>query len=155
VSLTDLEKQAGRLFVASRQAALDEINRAEVPVIDALPVWEVVRHDCPLSGGASIGIQLRERYETCPRYKACYCGKVGVDTAPEGDFPHWDCGNNVVALAAGTLVFVWKEGRCACGAVARSLRGMHAEAADWPPRQGRPSGGEASTHPGDTRLAGA
>lgn len=151
--LTDLQKQAGRLFVAARQTALDEVNLADPPGLDALAVWEVARHDCPLAGGASIGIELRERYEPSPEYWACYCGAVG-EFIPHV-FPHKDCDGGKTALAPGALVFVWKEGRCPCGMVARSLRGMHAQAADWPPGRGRPGGREASSHPGDTGLAGA
>jgi len=149
--LTDLEKKAGRVFVAARQEALDEINRAEPPGIDALPVWEVVRHDCPLAGGASTGIELREHRETSPLYWACYCSVI--EPFVQYVFPHDDCQGGKEALAEGALAFVWKEGRCRCGMLARSMRGMHAEAADWPPGRRRSGGGEASTHPGDTRLA--
>jgi hypothetical protein len=133
MALTSLEKHAGRIFAAARQAALDALNESSPPAGFVLPVWRVVRHPCPVRG-LSIGIELREHYQASPLYKVCCCGVVAEVTAPEGDFPHWDCGANSVALAEGLLAWIWKDGRCPdCGLVLRSRRGRYVLAASRPP----------------------
>ena len=146
--LTDSQKKAGRLFRAGQQGLLDKLNAAEPPGRYALTVWRVVRHPCPAADGASTGITMREHLAASPEYWVCYCGVVSP-LIPE-TFPHGDCdGGNMVA-AEGQFTFLWKEGRCSgCGLVLRSRAGMTG-VSDSPSRDG-----QASPHPGDSRLARA
>jgi hypothetical protein len=136
--LTALEKQAGRAFRDARQAALDARNEENPPDVSVLPLWRVVRHECPAAGGASIGITLREIYEPSP--------EVGTGSA------------NVIA--GGRFAFIWKEGKCSgagCGLVARTRRGRFVVAADRLPDHGRTNGEQrqAGPHHRDPRLARA
>lgn len=138
--LTTLEKRAGRAFRDARQAALDARNEADPPGVFVLPLWRVVRHECPAAGGASTGITLREVCEPSPEYLVCYCSAVGPASRY---FPHDDCdGSNVIA-AAGQFAFIWKEGKCSgagCGLVARTRCGRFVIAADRLPEHGRTTG---------------
>jgi hypothetical protein len=138
MSLSDLEKKAGRIFRAGRQSVLDDLNAASPPGGEADPLHRVDRHACPHRGGASIGIELTEYREASGLYRVCYCGCVALVTAPEGDFPHEDCGASKIAAEAGLLTFVWKEGRCPdCGLVLRSHHGRVALTADLQPLKER------------------
>lgn len=116
--LTSLEKAAGRAFRDGRQQALDDLNATRPPDLFALPVWHVVRHECPAAGGASVGINLREVREDSP---------VWLDGLP---------GTGVsakVIIAAGRFAFIWKEGKCSgCGQAVRTKRGRFAVQADRP-----------------------
>lgn len=104
MSLTALEKQAGRAFRDARQALLDARNEASPPKVFALPLWRVVRHECPVAGGASIGVTLRAVIEPSPECR-------GPDDAK-------------VIAAGGRFAFVWKEGKCSgCGLTVRTRRG--------------------------------
>jgi hypothetical protein len=154
-TLTPAEKQAGRAFRDARQAGLDARNAASPPGEFALAVWRVFRHECPESSppGGSIGIVLRERYESSPAYGACYCGVTEV-FGPE--FPHWDCDGSKVYAADGLFAWIWKEGACSgCGLAVRSKTGRVVLAADRPPDHGRADGGQAGAHNHDPRLARA
>jgi len=139
MGLTDLQKKAGRVFLAARQAELDALNAAEPPGGNGDPLHRVDRHGCRARGGASVGITLREHYETSPEYWVCYCGVI----EPRGEFrvfPHDDCDGGKVAAAAGLLAWIWKDGRCLdpdCGLVLRSTRGRLVLAASRPPREER------------------
>jgi len=62
MSLTPEEKEAGRVFAAAQQAALDERNILVPPGGQVHPGQRVVRHQCPERGGASAGITLQEHY---------------------------------------------------------------------------------------------
>ena len=62
MSLTAEEKEAGRVFAAAQQAALDERNSLVPPGGQVHPGQRVVRHQCPQRGGASAGITLQEHY---------------------------------------------------------------------------------------------
>jgi hypothetical protein len=54
------------------------------------------------------------------------------------------------------LACLWKDGRCPdCGLVVRSGTVRVVIAADRPPAEVRAVGGQAGTHPGDSRLARA
>lgn len=150
MGLTALEKQAGRAFRDVRQAVLDALNEADPPGEFVLPLWRVVRHECPAAGGASTGITLREVNEPSPAYLACYCSTVG-QAGP--DFPHGDCDGAKVVSAAGRFAFIWKEGKCSgagCGLAVRTRTGRFAVTADRLPDHGRTSGEQrrpASPHP--------
>jgi hypothetical protein len=148
--LTDDEKQAGRLFKGQCQETLSLLNRESPPDGAVLPFWKVARHECAASGGASIGITLRERYIKSPEYRVCYCGSVGAATP---DFPHSGCDGSKVIAAGGLFGFRWKEGRCGsgCGRAVRSKEGVFVIAADRPPENGRVhvERGQAGPHPGD------
>lgn len=142
MALTGLEQEAGRDFRAGWQHVLDAMNRDRPPGGEADPLHRTVRHVCPGQGGASIGIELREHRQLNEPYRVCYCGRVALVTAPEGDFPHEDCGASKVALEAGLLAFIWKDGRCPdCGLVLRSSRGRVALTADLQPLKERKIGG--------------
>ncbi len=120
MSLSDLEKKAGRIFRVGCQSVLDDLNAASPPGGEADPLHRVDRHACPRRGGASIGIELTEHR-----------------TAPE-DFPREDCGAGKIAAVAGLLTFIWKDGRCPdCGLVLRSSRGRVALTADLQPLKER------------------
>lgn len=150
MTLSVVEKQAGRLFRDGRQAVLDALNAEDPPGGDALAWWEVYGHDCPAAAGARTGIRLREHYEVSGLYLACGCFAIGE---PGDGFPHAACkGSAAAILLPGRLAFIWKEGRCRCGLLVRSSRGITVVAADRPPRR-RPRGGQASAHPGDPGLA--
>jgi hypothetical protein len=135
MSLTDLEKHAGRVFRDSRQAGLDALNASEPPGGDADPLLRVVRHPCAARGGASIGIALRQHYQASPELWVCYCGVI----EPKGEFrvfPHDDCDGGKIAAADGLLCFIWKDGRCPeCRLVLRSARGIIDLAARRPPER--------------------
>jgi hypothetical protein len=136
MGLSDLEKKAGRVFLAGCQRELDELNAARPPGGHALPLWRVVRHQCPSRGGASVGIELHEHYEASPELWVCYCGVI--QPFVRYVFPHEDCQGGKPAAAEGLLAFVWKDGRCAdCGLVVRSARGQLVLAADRPPERER------------------
>jgi hypothetical protein len=135
--LTALEKQAGRAFRNARQAALDARNDREPPDVFVLPLWRVVRHECPAANGASTGITLREVCELSPEYLA---GLPGTGVSAK------------VVAAAGRFAFVWKEGKCSgsgCGLAARTRRGRFVVSADRLPDHGRTPGErrQASAHP--------
>lgn len=154
--LTALEKQAGRAFRDARQAALDARNKADPPGVFVLPLWRVVRHECPAAGGASVGITLREVCEASLEYLACYCSAIGEAGSY---FPHDDCDGSSVIAAAGQFAFIWKEGKCSgagCGLAARTRRGRFVIAADRLPDHGRTNGErQAGPHHRDPRLPGA
>jgi hypothetical protein len=147
MGLTALEKQAGRAFRDAAQAVLDSRNRLDPPGVFVLPLWRVVRHECPAAGGASIGITLREECEESPEYWGCYCGTVTTWGTP--NFPHEDCDGSSVIAVVGRFAFVWKEGKCSgCGLTVRTRRGRFV--ADRPLSHGRTSGEQrrpASPHP--------
>lgn len=148
MELSQVQKKAGRVFRAARQAALDELNAAVPAGREVLTVWRVVRHDCPDAGGASIGITLREHREVSPEYWVCYCGTV--EPFDKYVFPHEDCQGGKMVAAEGQFLFLWKEGHCSgCGLVLRSNSGL-TRVSDSPSRDG-----QASPHPGDSRLARA
>lgn len=116
--LTPLEKTAGRAFRDDRQRALDDLNAARPPGMLALPVWHVVRHECPAAGGASVGISLREVREDSPEYQSGIPG-TGVSAR--------------VICAAGRFAFIWKEGKCSgCGQAVRTKHGRFDVRADRP-----------------------
>lgn len=151
MSLTDTQKTAGRMFRDARRSALFGLNQAQPPAGHALALWRVYRHDCPAHGGISIGIDLHEHYEASPLYWVCYCGSVG----PAGsDVPHRDCDGGRVVTPEGFFAFIWKDGQCPdCGLTVRSRDGRLVLGADRPPAEVRVVGGQAGTHPGDSRLA--
>jgi hypothetical protein len=147
--LSAVEKQVGRAFRAARQAALDARNEQDPPGVLVLPWWRVIRHLCPAERSVSIGITLREVYETSPLYRACYCGEVAADGP---DFPHDGCDGSRVVAAVARFAFIWKEGKCSgsgCGLVARTCHGRFVVAADRLPEHGRTHGErrQASPHP--------
>ena len=148
------EKRAGRAFRDACQAVLDARNEKEPPGVLALPLWRVVRHECPAAGGASIGITLRETCEPSPEYWACYCGGIGTWS---WQFPHWDCDGGKVVVAGGRFTWIWKEGKCpACGLTARTGHGHFIVTADRLPGYGRSSDErKASSHHRDPRVPGA
>lgn len=135
MTLTDLEKQAGRRFRDTRQAVLDELNRGYPAEGLADPLLRVVRHQCPARRGASTGIALREHYETSAEYWVCYCGVI----APKGEFrvfPHDDCDGGKLVAAEGLFCFIWKDGRCPdCQLVLRSVTGRFDLPARRPPER--------------------
>jgi hypothetical protein len=136
MTLTALEKEAGRKFRAGQQAVLGELNRQEPPGGEADPLHRTVRHACPAHDGASIGIELTEHREASPLYWVCYCSLVAEYI--QYVFPHEDCQGGVPAAGAGLLSFVWKDGRCPdCGLVLRSSRGRVALTADLQPLKER------------------
>jgi hypothetical protein len=145
VSLTEEERAAGAVFRHSAQERLDALNRDSPPGLAVLPLWRVVRHDCPARGGASTGIALREKRWESPRYLV-----IGSEAVEAGN------GEYVPALATevarGTFAFVFKEGTCSgsgCGLTARSRQGRLVLGDDSPGR-----GGQAPAHPGNTRQPG-
>ncbi len=144
--LTSREKPAGRLFRAVWQASLDALNEKNPPDVFALPLWRVVRHECPAAGGASTGITLREHCDLSPVYRVCYCGVLG----PAGpDFPHASCQGSKVVAADGRFAFIWKEGKCSgaeCGLAVRTRSGRFVVTADRLPDHGRTNGGPASPY---------
>lgn len=147
--LTSVEKQAGRAFREASQVILSALNESSPPGQLALPLWRVVRHECPVAGGASIGIVLREHYEESPEYWACYCGTVSTWGT---HFPHDHCDGGKVVSPAGQFAWIWKEGKCSgCGLAVRTGTGRFVIAADRPPDHGRTHGQrQASPHPGDS-----
>jgi hypothetical protein len=148
VTLTPVQKKAGRAFRAERQAALDALNGREPPGQPVLVFWRVVRHECPEAGGASTCVTLREHRETSPAYWVCYCGVVSP--LIPGSFPHSDCDGGKMVTAEGQFTFTWKEGHCSgCGLVLRSRAGISA-VSDHQTRDG-----QASAHRGDPRLTRA
>lgn len=141
--LTDSQKRAGRLFRASRQAALDKLNTQQPPGKLVLTAWRVVRHPCPAAGGASTGVTLREHCEPSPEYWVCYCSTI--EPFNRYVFPHEDCQGGKMVAAEGQFLFLWKEGHCSgCGLVLRSNSGL-TRVSDSPSRDG-----QASPHPGDS-----
>jgi hypothetical protein len=149
VTLTSLQKAAGRQFRQDQLSLLRERNQTSPPGMYVMALWRVPRHDCPVAGGTSTGTTLRERYDLSPEYRVCYCSMVG---ATARYFPHDDCDGSKVAAPAGLFAFVWKEGRCSgCGLTSRSGDGLVVLAADRPPDHGRrEDAGQASSHPGNT-----
>jgi hypothetical protein len=137
MSLTDLEKAAGRKWRASCQRVLDELSDAEPAGGGANPLLRVIRHPCAARGGASVGIELREHYLASPELWVCYCGVI----EPCGEFrvfPHDDCDGGKIAAAAGLFCWIWKDGRCLdCELVLRSRHGLIDLAASRPPERER------------------
>ena len=147
-TLSPDEKFAGRHFRTGRQAALDQLNKDRPPDTLALVHWRVVRHVCPAQGDASIGITLREVYETSPEYRACYCSRI-EPADPDLEFPHRDCDGSRVVAQAALFAWIWKEGRCAdCGQTARTGKGWAVPASDRPAERERTCRDrQASSHP--------
>jgi hypothetical protein len=154
--LTAEEKQAGRAFRSARQALLDALNKLDPPGVFVLPLWRVVRHECPAAGGASIGITLRETCEPSPEYWACRCGVVSTWGPPLAS--HAGCEGARVVAAVGRFAFIWKEGKCSgagCGLAVRTRAGRFVVTADRLAEHGRTHGGQAGPYPGDPRVPGA
>lgn len=158
MGLTPGEKQAGRAFRDACQALLDARNEASPPKVFALPLWRVVRHECPAAAGASIGITLREHCELSPEYWMCRCGMVSTWGPPVSHSKRCDGSARVVA-AADQFAFTWKEGKCSgseCGLAIRTRTGRFVVTADRPAEHGRTRDGrQAGPHPGDPRVPGA
>jgi hypothetical protein len=132
--LSAREKQAGRLFRDASQAVLNGRNRADPPGVFVLPLWRVVRHECPAAGAASIGITLREHYELSPEFRV-----VGRDLYPAVPGLREAVPAKVVA-AAGRFAFIWKEGKCSgaeCGLAVRTRTGRFVVTADRLAEHGR------------------
>lgn len=152
MSLTGTQKAAGRHFRDARRGVLSQLNQEQPPDGHALAFWRVYRHDCQAHGGVSIGIDLHEHYEPSSPYWVCYCGRVEPGSP---DFPHRDCDGGKPVTAEGFFAFIWKDGQCPdCGLAVRSKDGRLVLSADRPPAEVRVVAGQASTHPGDSRLAG-
>lgn len=151
--LNAAEKQAGRAFRDARQALLDARNEADPPGVFVLPLWRVVRHECPAAGSASTGITLREVCEPSPEFWLCRCGRISAWAPPFSHDKRCDGSAKVVA-AAGQFAFIWKEGKCSgagCGLAARTRRGRFVIAADRLPDYGRTNGErQASPHHRDS-----
>lgn len=133
MGLTAEEKAVGRAFRDARQAVLDARNEQDPPGVFVLPLWRVVRHECPAAVGASVGITLREHCEPSPEYLDGIPG-TGVSAR--------------VVAAAGQFAFMWKEGKCSgsgCGLAVRTRRGRFIVTADRLPDHGRTHGRQAGS----------
>lgn len=113
MSLTAIEKQAGRLFRDQAQAKLSARCNTEPPTFTVPHFLAVYRHLCPRRQQVSTALELREQYELSPPY-------------PDLDVP------------AGRFGFLYREGKCRfCGLTARSKAGRLVDGWQRPPIQGR------------------
>ena len=141
--LTDLEKHAGRRWRERSQAALEKSHEDDPPTFVPPPWLRHYRHNCELRGGRSTSMELKEKYVLSPELWVCYCSAVGElekDYSPDAHgcgFPHDDCDGGKVAAVKGRFAFIFKEGRCGCGATARSRAGRLVDAYERPPLSGR------------------
>lgn len=132
--LTDLEKQGGRWFREWSQMQLELSHESSPPTFAPPPWLRYFRHNCEKRGGRSTALDLKEIYEWSPRMWVCYCSVVGPIA---DDFPHRDCDGGKELSVAGRFGFIYKEGRCSCGATARSKAGRLVDAYERPPVTGR------------------
>ncbi len=134
MTLTDLEKMAGRIYRDLSQAALEESHLADPPTFVPLPWLRHYRHNCPLRNDRSTSLELKEVYVLSPELWVCYCSALGEHS---DSFPHRDCQGGKVAAEKGRFAFIYKEGKCGCGATARSTAGRLVDARERPPITGR------------------
>ena len=144
MALSDLEKMAGRAFRDKCQAALEKSHETDPPTFVPLPWLHHYRHNCELRQGRSTSLQLKEMWWTSPELWVCYCSAIGElnkDWSPDYShrcgFPHECCDGGKVAAVEGRFAFIFKEGRCSCGATARSRAGRLVDAYERPPLSGR------------------
>lgn len=141
--LTDLEKLAGRWFRDRSQRALEESHRLDPPTFTPLPWLRHYRHNCALRQGRSTSMELKENYKPSPELWVCYCSAIGelgvsdTESSHKCGFPHECCQGGKVAADEGRFAFIFKEGRCGCGATARSKAGRLVDAHERPPLSGR------------------
>jgi hypothetical protein len=107
MTLTSLQKAAGRRFRAVAQFTLDQGFHTHPPDYTVPHYLGVIRHPCAGRDDRSTGLVVREVYQTSPA---------------DGDIP------------AGLFAFTYRAGKCPhCGATARSRTGRVVIAADRPP----------------------
>ncbi len=141
--LSDLEKRAGRAFRDRCQDMLEKSHETNPPTFVPPPWLHHYRHNCDLRGGRSTSMELKEMYWHSPEMLVCYCSAIGEldkDWSPDAHgcgFPHDDCQGGRVAVVEGRFAFIFKEGRCGCGATARSRAGRLVDAWERPPLSGR------------------
>lgn len=134
MSLTDDEKLAGRCYRDRSQDELTISHETDPPTFAPPPWLRHYRHNCPLRGDRSTSLELKEVYVLSPELWVCYCSTV---EALSDSFPHRDCDGGRVLAEKGRLAFIFKEGKCGCGATARSRVGRLVDAWDRPPITGR------------------
>lgn len=134
-SLTDSEKIAGRYFRHLSQTRLEESHVSDSPTFVPPPWLRHYRHNCLLRGDRSTSLELKEVYVFSPELWVCYCS--AIDELKLGSFPHSDCQGGKVLSVEGRFGFIYKEGKCACGATARSIVGRLVDAWERPPITGR------------------
>lgn len=106
MSLSPAERAAGREWRSARQAFLTALNTDSPPDLSVPCVVRHVRHECAARGGVSKSFEFKEQYELNPE---------------------------LPGLAAGTIAWVWTQGKCACGTTGRSIDGRIVIVAERPP----------------------
>lgn len=120
--MTEAERKAASLFRAAQREALARRHQ-EAPADVTVSVYvRQYRHDCAAQGGKSVALELREHYVFSPEY------------AIAGDFHAVDGLPRCVSIIpADRFGWIWTEGRCSCGTVARGHRGRLVNPAVRPP----------------------
>lgn len=138
--LTPAEKQAGRFFRGVEQVTLDRLNELSPPhIVVPLFCGKHYRHECIARDGRSTSFEVYEIYHYCPELWICYCSAIG-QLVP-GSFPHRDCDGGKLILGSRRLGFIYREGKCVCGLVARSADGRVVDAQARPPIGRKVTGG--------------
>ena len=126
--LTPDEKIAGREFKRAEQAKLDKLMEADPPTYECLAFHANVRHECELVG-KEIALKLEERYI----FSVAYLVKDGEAWSLEGVITSDPEQVGIKLIPHGRFGFIYKEGKCKCGATARSPEGHFVDAYKRPP----------------------
>lgn len=133
-TLTETEKEQGRIFRGAAAAYLARLNFDDPPDFKPLPVSGLFRHNCPARRGVSTALQLIEVYMASstpiepelPQFLHWACTAMGVEH-PEASLDGWS-GDD------GRFGFRFREGKCkGCSQTARSAVGIFVDALDRPP----------------------
>jgi hypothetical protein len=125
VTLSDVERSAGRAFKTECLRQLHALMDSDPPTYRTLPLLAVIRHSCPRRANTSTAITLKEIYQHCPDMQV-----------------HVDGG---VTVPAGRFGFLYKEGRCVhCRATVRS-EGRLVDGWHRPPLRSRSAATERTT----------
>lgn len=133
-TLTESEKEQGRIFRGAAAAALVRLNWDDPPDFQPLPVSGLFRHNCAGRKGVSTALRLYEVYMVSstsipgqlPQFLHQACILMGVEH-PAESLEGW-------AGDDGRFGFRYKEGKCkGCNQAARSSTGIFVDVLDRPP----------------------
>ena len=126
------ELSAARAFRAAQRAILEQKNASDPPGITVSVHVRNVRHDCPVKGGKSVSLELREHYVFSPAYISFTDGQIRQTITGLTWISLRKCWMTwteagmrqlsivLVTIPAKRFGFIFTEGRCGCGMTARS-----------------------------------
>ncbi len=135
MSLSPVERAAGRKFQGACRDALEAALELNPPDATVLPFLSQFRHNCRSRGGRSTALELREFYELSPEYlvvtdECCETQAYLPEDAPGGV--------GAVTVPAGRFGFIVLSGKCSdCELRVHSSSGRLVNAQDRPPLEER------------------